>query len=302
MVLKKEKETKETKETNDSKYKEIDLVYCWCGLPETDLCRYVEDLTYSIKSVQKNMTWIRNIVVAVSDDFATLKEKERAKIKENAKIKIVYHSEFIPKKYLTNLENSNVIESWIWKIQGLSECFLYMNDDMYIGQPVTPDLFFESNSGMPILRHEPGATHHPKLSELSAEALRIPYVRMWSNAVEKYGIDFTRIAHQVQPYRISLLQKQYKQFKKVVDEASTNKQRSGEKDFNLLRFSTSMAVQSGSALLRITDLETMDYFTESDDLKRIRRLLTKRPVFFCINNTGPQSTVALNTVKKYFNV
>ena len=282
--------------------KEIDLVYCWCGLPETESCRYVEDLTYSIKSVRKYMPWIRRIIVLVSDDFAKVgekeKEKEKFKEKKNAKVKIIYHSEFIPKKYLADLENSNVIESWIWKIPGLSECFLYMNDDMYIGQPVSQDLFFCGD--MPILRHEPGGTHHPKLSELSTEALRIPYVRMWSNAYEKYGIDFTRIAHQVQPYRVSLLEKQYKRFKKVVDQASTNKRRSGEKDFNLLRFSTSMAVQSGEALLRITDPETMDYFTESDDLKRIRRLLTKRPTFFCINNTGPQSKVALTTVKKYF--
>ncbi|MQT05573.1 stealth conserved region 3 domain-containing protein, partial [Streptomyces jumonjinensis] len=41
--------------------------------------------------------------------------------------------------------NSHAIESQLHHIKGLSEHFLYFNDDMFLGRPVTPQDFFHSN-------------------------------------------------------------------------------------------------------------------------------------------------------------
>lgn len=267
---------------------DIDVVYVWCGSPSTKYCGLKKDLMFSVFSVRKNMPWIRHIWVVVHDDF-----KHVSLFPKN--VKIVKESEIVPKKFLPVTWNSNVIETWVWRIKNLSERFIYMCDDMYIGKPTTPDAFFFNNT--PILRVCEGSPDYPPLSRINTT---IPYVRMWANAVEKYNMHYTRIQHQVLPYRKSLMQKFYKQYKKEVDTACRNKIRSGEKDFNLLRFSSSLSVMSGDSLLLVTN-DDYDYFTESDDLKRIERILKVRPQFFCINNTSIQNQNVVDMLEKYFN-
>lgn len=50
-------------------------------------------------------------------------------------IKYVFHDQFIPKKYLPTF-SSTVIETFLHYIPGLSENFIYMNDDVYINRPM----------------------------------------------------------------------------------------------------------------------------------------------------------------------
>ena len=266
-----------------------DLVYLWCGHEETISCKFSPDLEWSIKSVKMNMRWIRNIYVIVSADFIA-KEVTPG-------VKYVNMATFVPKKYLPT-NNSNVVESWLFKMKGLSECFIYMCDDMYIGRPVDRAVFFAAND-MPIVRVDEGATRHPPLSQLSSDALTIPYVRMWANMVEKHNLNFTRIAHQALSYRVSHMKKFYKQWKKEVDLASINKERKGEFDFNLLRFTSSFSIMSGDALMRVTN-NKFDYFTESTQKEKIKMIPRLKPTFFCINNSFYPNSIAYKMLKRYF--
>lgn len=59
---------------------------------------------------------------------------------DHPRVKIVHHDEFIPAEFLPTF-NSNVIESFLHRIPGLSEHFLYMNDDFLFGNPLPPDAF-----------------------------------------------------------------------------------------------------------------------------------------------------------------
>lgn len=68
---------------------------------------------------------------------------------ENPKVQVVDHKEIMPKESLPCF-NSNLIEHFLDKIPGLSEHFLFANDDMYINRPVSPATFFEAD-GLPIL-------------------------------------------------------------------------------------------------------------------------------------------------------
>jgi hypothetical protein len=62
----------------------------------------------------------------------------------NDKIVIVKHSDFIPKEYLPTF-NSAAIEVNLFRIKGLSERFIYFNDDVYLCAPVVPEDFFVEN-------------------------------------------------------------------------------------------------------------------------------------------------------------
>lgn len=65
---------------------------------------------------------------------------------DNPKLNVVHHKDIIPEKYLPTY-NSVVIERYIHKIPGLSEHFVYFNDDFYITRPITPERFFKD--GLP---------------------------------------------------------------------------------------------------------------------------------------------------------
>ena len=268
----------------------VDVVYVWCGKPENRYCSFNKDLEYSVLSVRKFMPWVRYIWVVVEDAYVAQNFQVLPR-----KVKIVRESEFIPRKYLPITWNSNVVESWIWRIKELSEHFIYMCDDMYIGKPTGVGAFF-GPGGEPILRVYEGAPDYPGLSQVRST---IPYVRMWANAVEKYGMHYTRIQHQVLPYRKSLMHKFYLKYKKEVDRASGNKIRAGEGDFNLLRFTSALAVMSGDSLLKVTG-DSYDYFVESLDVPRIRAILKVRPQFFCINNNVMENEYVYKMLDAYY--
>lgn len=65
---------------------------------------------------------------------------------DHPKLHIVNHKDYIPAEYLPTF-NSNPIELNMHRIEGLSEYFVYFNDDMLLNAPVEPDFFF--HKGLP---------------------------------------------------------------------------------------------------------------------------------------------------------
>ena len=261
----------------------IDVVYCWCGSPETKYCMYNKDIHYSIKSVQKFMPWVRTIWITVPDKC------DYTKLPKASNIKTVKESDFVPKQFLPVLWNSNVIESWIWRIDGIAEHFVYFCDDMFVGQKVKRGDFFLQ--GKPVLRIYDGKPDYPPLSVLKTQKLwpnHGDYVRMWAGVVEEYNFHYTRIQHQALPYRKSHMERFYNQYESKIKLASKNKTRNGEHDFNLLRFTSALSVMHGLSYLIVT-FDDHDFFTESDDVIRIKQIFKKKPTFFCINNSSMAS-------------
>lgn len=294
-----EKETKDlferewsVKDTNEKPPWDIDFVWTWCGWPESEHCRYTDDLLYSMRSICQNTPWFKNLILVVPDEWEP-PVWLNANIEE---LRIIKHSQIIPRKYLPNW-NSHVIQSWVFKIKGLSERFVFMTDDMYIGRRTPWWLFFDKETGKPINRHYLGNPDHGIYPDH-----RIPYIRMWNNAIKKHNIHFTRIQHQVLPYRISTIRKYYKIYQDAVHLGSQQRVRSGEADFNLLRFTTSLSTMNGDAKFCFTDdtdcntqnvlakikrhQMVIDWFVEGNDVNGVVKIIENKPRFFCINNTS----------------
>lgn len=109
--------------------------------------RYVDndELKYSLRSIECYAPWVRKIFIVTDSQIPKWLDTS------NPRIKIVDHKEIIPGQYLPCF-NSSVIEHFICKIPGLSEHFLYANDDMFINRCVSPEDFFASD-GFPVVRH-----------------------------------------------------------------------------------------------------------------------------------------------------
>lgn len=150
----------------DNENIEVDLVYLWVNGNDPDWQRkraaftkekYIDEgmdcearyednqeLKYSLRSAEKYAPWIRRIFIVTDNQIPVWLNRD------NEKIKIIDHKEILPPEALPTF-NSNVIEHALYKIPGLSEHFLYANDDMFFNRPVEISDFF-TREGLPIVR------------------------------------------------------------------------------------------------------------------------------------------------------
>ena len=94
---------------------------------------------YLIKGIEKFMPFVRKIFLLVSN-----KEQVPNFIKGHKQVQIVLHSDFIYSQYVPTF-NSTTIEMFLWNIKGLSEKFIYINDDMFPIKPLKESDFFGKN-------------------------------------------------------------------------------------------------------------------------------------------------------------
>jgi hypothetical protein len=72
--------------------------------------------------------------------------------KDCPKLELVKHADFIPEEFLPTF-NCRTIELHLHNIKGLSEHFVYFNDDMLLNSPVKPEYYFRD--GIPCdINHE----------------------------------------------------------------------------------------------------------------------------------------------------
>lgn len=111
------------------------------GIDVTRFDQYNE-LTYCIHSIFKFAPWIRTIFIVTDDQVPPIMEELRGSEYEK-RVVLVDHTQIFEgfEQYLPTF-NSLTIESFLWRIHGLSEHFIYFNDDFFLMQPVLPEDFF----------------------------------------------------------------------------------------------------------------------------------------------------------------
>jgi hypothetical protein len=97
------------------------------------------ELSICLMLIRKNMPWVRNTYVLTSS------RRPKCLINEI----LVHHSEI----GLSPVFNSHAIESSMHLIPGLTENFIYFNDDFYVRLPVFKSAFI-NDIGIPILRYD----------------------------------------------------------------------------------------------------------------------------------------------------
>lgn len=105
------------------------------GDDNTKRYRDWEFLRYWFRSVEKCAPWVGKI------HFVTYGHLPSWLNISNPKLNIVKHTDFIPQKYLPTF-SCRPIELNLHRIPGLSEHFVYFNDDMFLMQPAKKTDFF----------------------------------------------------------------------------------------------------------------------------------------------------------------
>lgn len=135
------------------------------------------ELVYSLRSVERYAPWVNRIYIVTDGQCPAWLNTE------HPKICIVDHSEILPADALP-VFSSHAIESCIYRIPGLSEHFVYGNDDTFFGAPTTRDDFFRAD-GRPIVRVK-GARFKRDKARNGGNYYRVLY-RMQSLVEERWG-------------------------------------------------------------------------------------------------------------------
>ena len=112
----------------------------------------VNEIRYSVLSIFRFAPFVRNIFIVTDGQDPNLYEDIKTMFPERlSSLKIVDHKEIFEdfEKYLPTF-NSISIGNMIWRIRGLSDNFVYFNDDSFLVRNIRPEDFFINNS--PVLR------------------------------------------------------------------------------------------------------------------------------------------------------
>lgn len=129
-------------DSNDPKWQAEKAKYTPSSNTDSSIRRYRDwdNLQYWFRGVEKYAPWVNNIY------FVTCGHIPKWLNTNHPKLKVVKHSDFMPKEYLPTF-SANPIELNLHRIKGLSENFVFFNDDFFIINPVKPTTFFKK--GLP---------------------------------------------------------------------------------------------------------------------------------------------------------
>jgi len=168
------------------------------------------EILYCLQSIENYAPWTRKIWIVVEDETPDLSSLSDAL---RAKIRFAFHRDIF-KGFNEALPtfNSLAIESVIWRIEGLSERFMYFNDDVFLTAPLSTTDAFQDQA--PVLRGK--WVDYGEFLD-SPEVRRDPAKYnhfMQINAAGIMGFDATNLfasAHVVHPFLRSKMQRLFDQ-------------------------------------------------------------------------------------------
>lgn len=110
------------------------------GLKGNARFRNMDIFRYWFRAVEEYAPWVNKVYLITNGKFPNWINRD------NPKLVLVKHSDYVPEKYLPTF-SSCTIEMFLHRIKGLSNQFVYFNDDMYLNAPVNPEYYFKD--GLP---------------------------------------------------------------------------------------------------------------------------------------------------------
>ncbi|WP_309711872.1 stealth conserved region 3 domain-containing protein [Pseudolysinimonas sp.] len=240
--------------------------------------RQIDELRFALRSVHAFAPWVRRIFVASDSPAPDWLDPA------HPRVTFVRSEEFFADPGVLPTFNSHAIESQVHHIPGLAEHFLYSNDDMFFGRPVTPAMFFspggvsrfvEATVRIGLGESDPLRTGHDNAMRVNRALLR-----------ERFGRTITRhLEHTAAPLRRSVLAELEREFPTDFARTAASRFRSGDDISVTNSLYHYYALLTGRAVtqtaLRVLYVET----TLARSAALLRRLeRRRRHEMFCLND------------------
>lgn len=136
--------------------KPIDVVYTWVDGADPDFQRELQrhasagsstaasgarrfrdsdELRYSLRSLEAHVPWTGRVFLVTNGQVPRWLKRD------HPRLRLVRHEEIFPDHAHLPTFNSAAIETHLHRIPDLSRCFLYLNDDVFFGRPISLDHF-----------------------------------------------------------------------------------------------------------------------------------------------------------------
>ncbi|KAH0790071.1 glycosyltransferase [Histomonas meleagridis] len=111
-----------------------------------DKARYIniEEIRYSLRSVELFAPWVHHIFIVTDNQTIPFVKRN------HPKITYIDHTQILP-KFALPAYSAYVIEHGLINVPGLSEYFIYLNDDFFFSRPTTKWEFFDKETHLPII-------------------------------------------------------------------------------------------------------------------------------------------------------
>jgi hypothetical protein len=262
--------------------------------------RQIDELKYALRSIHMYAPWIRRIFVATDS-------ARPAWLADHPKVTFVPSEAFFVDTSVLPTHNSQAVESQLHHIPGLSEHFLYSNDDMFFGRPVSPSMFF-SPGGISMFIE---ATTRIGLGYSDADRSGFENAARVNRRIlqNRFGMTTTRhLEHAATPLRRSVMQEMENEFPDEFASTAASAFRASTNIsvtnslYHYYALMSGRAVVQKDAKVRYIDTTTVA------GLDLMEKLLPKRSVdFFCLNDGSfPEVDLDLRTrtvtqfLDKYF--
>lgn len=244
-----------------------------------------DELRYSLRSLEMYASWVRHVYLVTDDQVPTWLDVD------SPRVTVVDHRDIFTTPAHLPTFNSHAIETQLQNIEGLSEHFLYLNDDVFLGRPVAPELFFTPA----------GATRFfPSTAKLGLSVAgddEAPVMTAAKNNREllrrRFGRVFTaKMKHVPHSLRVSVLQEMESEFPQAYERTAASKFRDPDDHavvsslHHWYAYLTNRA-QPGSIRYFYTDIN------HEAAPRRLRALLTRRDVdALCLNDHAPNGAAS----------
>ncbi|OZE98134.1 stealth family protein [Rhodococcoides fascians] len=239
--------------------------------------RQIDELKYALRSIHMYAPWIRRIFVATDSDRPSW-------LADDPRVTFVPSEAFFVDTSVLPTHNSQAVECQLHHIPGLSEHFLYSNDDMFFGRPVGPQMFF-SPGGISMFIEAPiriGLGYNDADRSGFENAARVNRRLLQ----DRFGMTTTRhLEHAATPLRKSVMQEMENEFPDEFASTAASVFRASTNISVTNSLYHYYALMSGRAVVqrdaKVTYIDTTAYA----GLHRMESMLPKRAVdFFCLND------------------
>ncbi|MGK9148436.1 stealth family protein [Plantibacter flavus] len=262
--------------------------------------RQINELKYALRSVHTFAPWVRRIFIATDSPAPEW-------LADHPKVTIVRSEEFFADLDALPTHNSMAVESQLHRIEGLSEHFLYSNDDMFLGRPLSPELFFspggiskfvEATTRIGLGANDPSRSGFENAARVNRRLLHERFGRVTARHLE----------HCAAPLRRSVMAEMEQEFSEAFHATSHSAFRAADNIsvtnsfYHYYALMTGRAVQQTQAKVRY--IET----TLKQSLGQMDRLLKRRDQdMFCLNDgsrpeisTEERTTAVIDFLDRYF--
>lgn len=264
--------------------------------------RQIDELKYALRSVYLYAPWVRRI-------FIVTDSPRPAWLADHPRVTIVTSEEFFRDPDALPTHNSHAVESQLHHIEGLSEHFIYSNDDMFFGRPVRPDMFFSPGGITKFIE----ATTRIGLGDPNPTRSGFENAARVNRALllERFGRVTTRhLEHAATPLRRSVLAELEAEFPEDFRRTAASAFRSASDIsvtnslYHYYALMTGKAVVQTAAKVRYIETTLANAAAEMDRILRSRGY-----DFFCLNDgSKPEISVSRRTrsvrsfLERYFSI